>query len=104
MCAAKSRRTRRVSESCLVRALDQIACLLEFNREKVSRRGVDALNVGARRLRRAVGDVVGPEVPATLIGLAIQKIQVMESDKESGRVDGIQAISHVVVGNGYGSR
>src|SRR5205809_1966682 len=50
-----------------VRALDQIASLLEFNREKVSRRGVDALNVGARRLRRAVGDVVSPEVPAALI-------------------------------------
>src|SRR5437588_6180964 len=28
----------------------------------------------------------------------------MESDKESGRVDGIQAISNVVVGNGYGGR
>ena len=104
MCAAKSRGTKRVSESCLVRALDQIASLLEFNREKVSRRGVEALDVGARRLRRAVGDVVSPEVPAALIRLAIQKIQVMKSDKESGRVDGIYSISDVVVGNGYGGR
>ena len=55
-------------------------------------------------MRHAVVDVVGPEVPAALIRLAIQKIQVVEFDEEPGCIDGVRAVSEIVVDNGYGGR
>src|SRR5439155_24783160 len=104
MRAIHNRRSARVAVTCFVNTLDQITSLLKFNRKKVSRRGVNALRVDARRFRRTVVDIVGPKIPAALIRFAIEKIQVVELHEEPGRVDGIRSVSDIIVSEGYGCR
>ena len=93
--AIQSRCASPVAVSRLVLALDHITRLLEFNRQKVSSRNVNALGLDTSLVLATRGYLIGPEVPAALIRLAIQKIKIVLSDKESGRVDEIR--SRVVV-------
>src|SRR5437588_2985591 len=86
-------------------SLHQITRLLKFDGQKVSCRSIDALRLDARRLRCAVVYIVGPEIPATRIRIATEKIVVMFLHKEARLIDGIRGWRHrVVVGYGHHRR
>src|SRR5205085_10796997 len=84
----KCRRSICIAERRLVHFLDQISRLLKLNRQKERRRSVDALDVGARLIAGASGDVAYPELKTARVGHAIQKIYVLLLDVEIGIVDG----------------
>src|SRR5438552_11110080 len=87
MRARESRRAVALPVSNFVELFDQIACLLIFDRQEVSRRGVDTLKISARRLRRTIIDVVGPESQTCWVRLPIQKINVVLADKKVYLID-----------------
>ncbi len=82
MRSSEDRRSGRVTVRGLVHAFDPITRLLEFDRQEKSRRSIDPLRIKAR-VRRAVLNVPGPEIPTALIWLAVQKVQILLLDKES---------------------
>src|SRR5207237_613299 len=104
MRATNSRHAAGVTISSLVQALDEIAGLLKFNRNKVSCGSVDALDFRARRLRRAVIDVVGPEIPAALIRLAIEEVVIVLAHKEARIIDQVRRWASRSIGDSHSCR
>src|SRR3989442_15099183 len=80
----------RIAVSGFVHALDEITCLLEFDRQKISRRNIDALGFDAPCVIAARSNLVSPEGQATRIRLAIEKVEIMLPDEELRRVNRIQ--------------
>ncbi len=80
MRAIEGRVGKRIAVSDFVHALDEIAGLLKFNREKVSCRDIDALQINAGLISSAGSYLVGPEVPAALVRLAIEKVVLVLAD------------------------
>src|SRR5437016_4897982 len=86
-----------VSVSGFVEAFDQIAGLLEFNRQEERGRGVDALQLTAGCVGSTRFDVVGPETYATRVSLAIQKIEIVLPYKEARNIAGIRPGRTIVI-------
>src|SRR5216684_1262192 len=84
---AKSRRSIGASVGCLIHLLYQIPGRLKFDREIEGGRGVYARDVDAGCVGAALVDVVVPETEATLIGHAIEKVDVLLLHKEIGVVN-----------------
>src|SRR5438552_12511396 len=61
-----------ISVGGFVEALDEVTCLLKFNRQEERGRGVDALQLTACCVGSTRFDIVGPETYATRVSLAIQ--------------------------------
>src|SRR5207237_8516038 len=86
MRSAKGRSAAGTAVRRFVEALDQITCLLEFDRQKVSRRDIDPLQFNAGCVTAAGNNFVGPELQARSIRLAVEKGQIMLMD-EPARFD-----------------
>src|SRR5947208_5186426 len=83
-------------------ALDQIAGLLEFDRQIESGRDINPPQLNASLIAAARGNLIRPEVEAALVRLAIQKIEIVHAHKEAWRIDRIWASRHVIVSDRYG--
>src|SRR6266849_10366119 len=83
----KSRRSIWASVGCLIHFFYQIPGRLKFDREIEGGRGVYACDVNAGCVGAALVDVVVPKTEATLIGHAIEKVDVLLLHKEIGVVN-----------------
>src|ERR1044072_761987 len=72
---AGGRCTGRVAERCFVDFLNQVTCLLKFNRQEERAAYVDATY--QQISGAAVGRLVRPELEAGGVGLAIEKIEIV---------------------------
>jgi hypothetical protein len=72
-----------------VRAVDEVARLLKFNREEEGRRRVDAAHGAARAVGAAALDVRDPEGFAGRVGEAVEEVGVVLADEEVRAVDGV---------------
>src|SRR2546429_4881075 len=100
----KSRPAGGIAISDFVKALNQIAGLLKFNRKEVSGRDIDPLQINTRLVGSARSNLVGPEVPATLIGLAIEKIVIVLADIVSRIIAHVRRRLAGIVGDGNGGK
>src|SRR5205807_2631528 len=66
-------RAGQIAVSSFVGAVNQITCLLKFNREEKGSRRIDTVTCSRRRVTARV-DVVCPEVPTRRVGLTNQEI------------------------------
>src|SRR5437879_11633840 len=83
---------RQIAVSRFVYAIDEITGLLEFNREEVSCGDVDTLHFYALMIAATGGDLVRPEFPAALIGIAVEEVQILLTNEELGVVDGVTGL------------
>ena len=65
-----------------VRQIGKVARILELIRQEERRRHIDAVDLRASRIGSALGDRIRPEVPSALVRLAVQKVEIMLTDKE----------------------
>src|SRR5712671_3514894 len=87
MVAIEGRLARPIGKGGLVKTLNQITSLLEFNREKERPRNVDPFVVDARLVIAAGGNLVSPEgQPASVRG-PIQKVRIVLSHKKVCAID-----------------
>src|SRR5262245_48745884 len=91
MCSVESRSPAVIAVSDFIEPLDQIARLLKFDREKERCRDTDALHFNALCVGPAGSNLIGPVIPTSLIGLAVQKIEIVLFYKETWHVDRIAA-------------
>src|SRR5713226_8423206 len=90
MRSGKVRCAGRVTVSGFVESLDEITCLLEFDRQKVSRRDIDAFGFDASRVVAARSNLVGPEGQPARIRFAIEEVQIMLPHEKLRRINRIQ--------------
>src|SRR5262249_1198404 len=95
--AGKSRGPGRIAVSHLVEALDEIAGFLELYREEESSRGVHTLPLSAGHIRFARGHVLGPELEAVRVRLAIQQVVILLTHEHRFIVNWIAERFHQVV-------
>ena len=81
MRATKCRSAAGAAVRRFVEALDQITRLLEFDRQKVSRRDIDPLQFNAGCVTAAGNNFVGPELQARSIRFAVEKVHIVLSDE-----------------------
>ena len=79
----RHRRVRQVPIGHLVHAIDEISSLLKFDREKESCRDVNAFHFNAGRVTATRGNLVGPEISAALVGLTVEKVEILLADEKS---------------------
>ncbi len=77
MRAAESRSAIGIAISSFVHALDQITRLLEFNRQEICRRYVDALQIDAGLIGTAGGDLIDPKCQTIRVGCSIEKVVIV---------------------------
>src|SRR5438132_6425688 len=89
--------------SRLVHALDQIAGLLEFERQKVSSRDINPFRVDTRLVGSAGSDLVGPKRQAACVSLSVQEIVIVLADKVLRVINDVGRRLGWIVGNLHGS-
>src|SRR6267142_1471425 len=89
--------------SRLIKPVDKVAGLLEFDRQEKRCRRVDAPNLDTLSVCATRCDLVSPKSQSGTIGLAIEKVQVVLPHKEYcvRIVERIRAVSGIIVGNRY---
>src|SRR6476646_9218106 len=98
MCCAKVRSACRIEIRSLVKPLDQVTCLLKFNRKEESRRDIYAPQYGVAGRTRllAFSDLITPERQATRVRFPVKKIEVVLPHEEIGLVNWIRTAACVV--------
>jgi len=94
---AKGRGTAAVAISSLIKALNEISGVLKLDREEECCRDVDALNLCALWLQGAVFNLASPKVESARVRFAIEKVEVVLSDKETGRIDRVSPVGTIVI-------
>src|SRR5205814_887661 len=79
--AATRRRSARVAISHFVHALNQITCLLKFNRQEVSCRDVDALQINADLIGTAGSNLIDPKCQTIRVRRSIEKVVIVLANK-----------------------
>src|SRR6266849_5788307 len=77
MSAAKRRRAVKIVVGGLVKTLNQIACLLEFDRKEESCRNVYPLVGDAALVAAAGSNFPGPKIKSALVRCPIQKVEIL---------------------------
>src|SRR5205085_7860211 len=79
-----------VSEGGLVCADDEVAGLLELDREEEGGTGVDPLDLDTVRVRAAGSDALRPEGEAGRVALPVEEVVVVLADEWAGFVNGVR--------------
>src|SRR5205085_12290433 len=78
--------------------------LLEFNRQKVGGRNIDAFQLNACLIAAAGTNFIGPESQAVRIGFTIKKVDVVDAHKHTRLVDWVGSGRGFIIRNGNRGR